>query len=297
MKVGSGFFPFLAVLILCVLISAGAVSATPSDLSTSMVEKMPVEEISEADIQAGIEYLNAHDHVLHRYGTLPALKDTRMRCTWEDSLDKFVADARCDIEPLFYPEGPIHGFGYDIEGYVFVSIVDNRTMDSEAMDNLYGTLESRGRTMGISNIPVKFISSPLVELDSYPPESRSSYCRPIIGGLMLQTSLPGGTGEATTGFAAQTSSGSQGYVISGHCTEGAGTKVYQPTIGFDAGTVSTDGGTYSDAAWVPFNNVVARIYTTPSVTSAIKGYYSDPGSGLSVVMSGKNIGTLIRASS
>ena len=268
MKVRSRSFPFLAVLILCVLVSAGAVSATPSDLNMSMGEKMPGEEIPEADIQAGIEYLNAHDHVLHRYGTLPVLRDTGMRCTWEDSLNNFVTDARCDIESLFYPEGPIHGFGYDIEGYVFVSIVENWTMNSEVMDTLYRTLESRGRTMGISNIPVKFISSPLVELDNYPPESRSSYCRPIIGGLMLQTSLSGGTGEATTGFAAQTGTGSLGYVISGHCTEGAGTQVYQPTVGFDAGTVSTDGGIYSDAAWVPFNNVVAHIYTTPSVTSA-----------------------------
>jgi hypothetical protein len=111
-----------------------------------------------------------------------------------------VADARCDIKPWYYPDGPIHGFGYDIEGYVFVSIAENRTMDPEAMDNLYGTLESRGRAMGISNLPVKFISSPLFELDNYPPESRSSRCRPIIGGLMLRTSLTEGTAAAAEVF-------------------------------------------------------------------------------------------------
>lgn len=99
MKVGCGFPLFLAALILFVLVSAGTVSATPIDPDTPVVEETPVEEISKADIQAGIEYLNAHDLVLRRYGALPVLKDAEMRRTWEDGLDKFVADARCDIKP------------------------------------------------------------------------------------------------------------------------------------------------------------------------------------------------------
>lgn len=162
MKNRNGVLSSLAVLILFTLGSTGAVSI---DSDMPVIEKTSIEEISEADIAAGIEYLNAHDDVLSRYGTVPVLKDVEQRRAWEDRLAEFVDAAWCDIEPSFCPKGPIHGFGYDIEGYVHVSILDNQTVDTETMDEMYRMLECRGEEMGIGDLPVKFVSSPLFELD------------------------------------------------------------------------------------------------------------------------------------
>ncbi len=159
---GSGYRP--AVLLLLVLAFAGAASATPTGSDTPGIERPPIEEISEADILAGIEYMNAHDLVLRRYGTAPPFEDRVQWRAWDDRLADVVDAARCDIEPYFYPEGPIHSFGHGAAGYVRIAFIDNRTPDTATMDEIYGLLESRGEVIGIADLPVKFVSSPLFEL-------------------------------------------------------------------------------------------------------------------------------------
>ncbi|WP_214020640.1 hypothetical protein [Methanoculleus sp.] len=162
MKNRNGVLSSLAVLILFTLGSTGAVSI---DSDMPVIEKTSIEEISEAGIQAGIAYMNARDHVLQRYGVAPPFEDVTQWRAWDDRLDEFIDTARCDVKPYFHPEGPVHIFGHDVEGYVYIAFVDNRTPDSATMDEIYRMLESRGEEMGIDDLPVKFVSSPLVELD------------------------------------------------------------------------------------------------------------------------------------
>ncbi|MCM1986331.1 MULTISPECIES: S1 family peptidase [Methanococcoides] len=119
-------------------------------------------------------------------------------------------------------------------------------------------------------------------------ESRSSYWRPLIGGIKITRILNVGS---TLSFAAVDDNGNEGYVMSGHAAlnaGGIGGNIYQYLL--PVGDVTDIGGYYSDAAWVEYSNVDPSIYYTDS--NVVKDVYdqTDPLLGSMVYKSGKESG-------
>ncbi len=112
---------------------------------------------------------------------------------------------------------------------------------------------------------------------------RADYFRPIIGGVQVQKS---NLGTATLSYSAVDASGNRGYVVSGHFAPTVGMPIWQPsTASSNAGSVSRVGGTYADASWVPYSNVIGKIYIDETNIGAVNGY-TDPQVGWWIYKSG-----------
>jgi hypothetical protein len=72
-------------------------------------------------------------------------------------------------EDYLYPNGPLIGFGYDVDGYLRVGIWNGPPPPENvsSIEAVYAMLDTRAREMGIEKIPVKFtvfISPPVLVL-------------------------------------------------------------------------------------------------------------------------------------
>lgn len=280
---------------LTVSVCLGFASANPvADECSMTVERA---ELTSDEYTAAVEYLKSKESVIDIRGTLPEFKDTQHRRTWYNFLDNLTSDMFDSVKPYLYPDGPIIGFGYDIEGYVGIGVVEGYSEDKTdiAVNEIYTMLSEEAKKSGVGDIPIKVRS---VDPDSLVLHSASDRFRPVIGGVQMQAVLGSSTGTATIGWAARNAAGTLGYVIAGHCSDGVGETIYQPSVSASnaVGTVAADThwpsqSSYADAAWVPYSNVAAKIYGSGGVQQTVKGYYTDCGIGLPVYKSGITTGT------
>ncbi|WP_153015889.1 S1 family peptidase [Methanofollis ethanolicus] len=315
MKRLTGILSVLFILALLASAFVGPAAAKQNDSEQNYVdERTDLTPEERADV---IEELRSHEKILGIYGSLPDFSDTKTShpwISWYSQLDHFTDDNFDSFaKPRLYPKGPVIGYGYDVEGYIDVGIPEDWPEDNitATMEELYEILDKKGKDAGFESIPVKF-RSVSVRPDSLVLYSASNKSRPItgdiqiqtildrirplIGGMQIQTLLGSDIASSTLGWAAQTSSGTRGYVISAHCSDGSGETVYQPTTGSSnaCGSVGADPGwpyssSYADAAWVPYSNVAAKIHSQ-GVDQSVKGHY-DPWPGLTVFKSGRTTGT------
>ncbi len=110
--------------------------------------------------------LNRREPVTVTLGGLPFSKGGKGL-----NLETFTA-ATGDLirEHYLYPNGSLIGFGYDIDGYLRVSIWNGPPPPENvsSIETVYAMLDERAREMGIEDIPVKFtvfISPPELVLD------------------------------------------------------------------------------------------------------------------------------------
>ncbi|QYZ80108.1 hypothetical protein E2N92_12060 [Methanofollis formosanus] len=138
---------------------AGSVSAQQGDREERDLNE-PVGPTLEEYANA-IRELKSHEIVLGIYGDLPEFKDAHDRRAWYDRLDDFHDETFDSIaRPRLYPDGPVIGYGYDVEGYLDVGIPDTMPEEhlEDTMDALYRLIDEEGREMGFDAIPVKFRS-------------------------------------------------------------------------------------------------------------------------------------------
>ncbi|MCE5337338.1 MAG: hypothetical protein LLF90_01460 [Methanomicrobiaceae archaeon] len=113
--------------------------------------------------------LNKREPVTIALGGLPLSKGGR-NASYSD-LENFTA-ATADLirEHYLYPNGPVIGFGYNVDGYLRVSLWNGPPPPENvsSMEAVYTMLDERAKGMGIENIPVKFtvfVSPPELVLD------------------------------------------------------------------------------------------------------------------------------------
>jgi len=117
--------------------------------------------------------LNKREPVIVTLGGLPISKGGKGA-----NLEYFTAAMGDQIrERYLYPNGSLIGFGYDIDGYLRVSIWNGPPppKNVSSIEAVYTMLDERAREMGIEDIPVKFtvfISPPELILDSQTDLSR-----------------------------------------------------------------------------------------------------------------------------
>lgn len=128
--------------------------------------------------------LNKREPVTITLGGLPFSKGGR-NASYSD-LENFTA-ATWDLiwERYLSPNGPVIGFGYDVDGYLRVSLWNGPSPPENAssVDSLHTMLDERAKEMGIENIPVKFMvfASPprlVLDCDRLNPSDRTSCTQP-----------------------------------------------------------------------------------------------------------------------
>ncbi|WP_269849960.1 hypothetical protein [Methanosarcina horonobensis] len=171
------------------------------------------------------------------------------------------------MEPYVYPKGPVIGYGFDINGYFEVVFYEGMNVTDSQINEIYNVISKRASEVSIKEAPVVFGKSDFIqdEVSGY-----DSYYRPIIGAIKV-TGETGACG--TIGYAAQTGSGTKGYVTVQHLGTYVGYDMYQPTSDA-AGSVSKISGHYADACFVPYSNVAAKIHVGSGVTKNVNSYVS-----------------------
>lgn len=230
--------------------------------------------------------LKDNPDVIKTMGKVPSLTENKEKLEWLNLLDENIASFGDELEPYMKESGgPIVAYGINYGGYLFIEFDKNSKdeIDELTMNKIYNTINTKSGKAGISEVPVVFrYGQEVIE------ESRSSYWRPLIGGIKITDWL---TQDSTISFAAVDDNGNEGYVMSGHAALGAGgigATIRQ--YGLSVGTVTDIGGYYSDAAWVEYSNVDSSIYYTDN--NVLRDVYdeTDPLLGATVYKAGEQTG-------
>lgn len=270
-----------AVLLVAIVFAGAAPTAPPDSVERAILGLNATEPHNEGLPDFGpevFEKIKKDQKVLAIYGKVPTIKIETQKRNWLGNLDDIRKEGRKEMDSYFYPAGPVTVYGIDYEGYLVVMF--NGSSNKVLMDKIYKLLDIQAMQRGITEVPVVFESGNLPQFDSL----RTDYFRPIIGGVQVQDNL----GIATLGFSAVDFAGNKGYVVSGHFAPSVGTNIYQPSSSnptYSAGSVSRVGGTWADASWVPYSNVVGKIYIDETNIGAVNGH-SDPSIGWWIYKSG-----------
>jgi len=101
--------------------------------------------------------LNKREPITITLGGLPSSKGGQ-NASYSD-LENFTAATGDLIRGHYlYPNGPVIGFGYDVDGYLRVSLWNGPPPPENfsSIEALFAMLDERAKGMGIENIPVKF---------------------------------------------------------------------------------------------------------------------------------------------
>jgi len=72
---------------------------------------------------------------------------------------RFLNETKSDIEPWYFPNGPIIGYGYGLEGKLVVMHYYDWHVNRSMIDEIYSRLAAKGKAYGFESIPCVFVSS------------------------------------------------------------------------------------------------------------------------------------------
>ncbi len=202
--------------------------------------------------------------------------------SWVAQLKKVTADADKDLDKYYYPNGPVIGHGYDMYGTMDVQIDKDMKVDPSLIKEIYEVIKKNGEKNGIKEIPCKFLSTGLMNV-----ESRFDKIKPVVGGIQITSA----NGWGTTGFRGRNRAGTLGIVTAGHLGT-LNAVVYQPdssVTGSSIGTISTLGTTLSDSAFIPYSNTAGTFYYSDGVYITYLDF-GDPVTGQTVYKNGAATG-------
>lgn len=155
MKKKSELLPVIVVLLLAASICPGSASANPVDEGYTIAAERA--ELTDDEYLAAVEFLKSKEDVIDIRGSLPEFKDAQHRRSWHNLLDNLTTRTFDSVKPYLYPDGPVIGFGYDIEGYVSIGIVEGYPQDKAraAVDEIYTILNEEATKLGVEDLPLK----------------------------------------------------------------------------------------------------------------------------------------------
>nr|WP_321496319.1 hypothetical protein [uncultured Methanolobus sp.] len=282
MKIKKVILSILVVSIM--LIGTGWADSSASNVSdnTDLIE----EEYIRPDYNSEIfDALNDNPIVINIKGTMPEIAEEDEKQEWRKELNTCIQSSENELIPYMKSNGgPVVGFGYSFDGYIFVDIDQSLkdSIDRSTIDEIYNIIYKNSRSIGLTNVPVVFTEANIVLT------SREDYGPTMIGGLELVTIVQGSQDldVSTISFAAEDSSGTKGFVISGHVAKdaGMGANVYHdPGV---IGQVTDYVGLFADAAWVERSDVADDIYYSDNNILKDVTQYGDPSNGSKVYISG-----------
>lgn len=148
-------------LIICFVAYSIHVMLPSEDHSTAEdSEEMLLEEYEKDDRKRG------EPPVIATYGKIPEFEGEEQRQNWYASLDEIGKSVRMrdKMHPYFYPEGPVIGCGYNLEGYMTVTFLEGTVIEKSLMDKIYEIYFRQAREIDIQEVPVIF------EFGAFPAE-------------------------------------------------------------------------------------------------------------------------------
>jgi hypothetical protein len=76
---------------------------------------------------------------------------------------RFLNETTSDVKPYYFPNGPIIGYGYGLEGKVVVMHYYDWHVNRTMIDEIYSRLAAKGKAYGFESIPCVFVSSDMVD--------------------------------------------------------------------------------------------------------------------------------------
>lgn len=281
----------------CILITSQPSTNDTTVLLTKAAATPSVHPSSQAVIDDDLYKISAPDYttrLIKSFGPVAIGKDGKPakngitsrfksitdRNAWYRKVDSIYNATKHSIdEQFYYPRGPILGHARDAFGAITVELYDQMNVKEETINQIYTIINDEAKKQGIDDIPVIFTKAPMPQLLS----NYNDIWRPVIGGIQGTNSV----GRFTLGFAA-TRNGVDGVITAGHVGS-VGTKIYQPNLNNQIGTVtSSSNGANSDAAFIEYSNTNGQIFT-PSKTLSVTGT-KNPEVDLQVSMSGASSG-------
>ncbi|MDO9324775.1 MAG: hypothetical protein Q7T80_07430 [Methanoregula sp.] len=143
----------IGIVILCILVSLFAIVtiATKQNGSPEMTDNksFPIPE----------------ERIIASFGLGP---ENPGRTVFQDNpalIDTFLNVSEADINPYYYPKGPVIGYGKDMKGSIVVMIDESQVANQTAIKEIYDRFSTRGKTFHINSVPCKFISMGIVKID------------------------------------------------------------------------------------------------------------------------------------
>ncbi len=271
------------VVVLLALLLAGMAMVPIVNADNPINKEMAIRNVLPDISTEDFQWLSQRD-IIASSGIVSGIKDLESQEKRHETLRLTLKSAEKDLKPFMYPDGPVIAYGINYLGFIEVDVLKDVDVDQEKIEQILQVFTNNGEKNGLQETPVVVIRSEQAEADV----SRSLMYRPIIGGIQMQAPVSGGTAMATLGFAATTDSTCDectGYVITSHLPTTVGQQIYQPSTGYNAGTVDRVGSNYADAAFVYYYNSEGTIVDTSGSLAQVKSY-GDATAGKTVYMSG-----------
>ena len=291
-------------------VSAGTISenntstAVTTGLVTSDELDSIIEQIPPTDPSI-LEKMSENKSVLKTYGKIPEITTGIEVYKWFNKLDsiRINLNANNEMKSYFYPSGPVEAYGTNANGYFWVIFDERYNAKNEDFDAIFDLINKQAIKLNITNVPVVFstgtpitpVSASISQVSTISTNPYLVYYRPITAGIAdsIVQNTSGCLG--TIGFTAKRNSdNTKGYVMAGHTAWfQTGLSSYQPTYDSNnlAGTVSKI-GLNTDAAFIPYSNVTAKMHIGGGTFVTVKGYYSGGISGMTLTKSGSASGSV-----
>lgn len=80
-------------------------------------------------------------------------------------LDTLINASEADIVSYYYPNGPVTGFGKDMNGSIVVLIENPLEINQTVIKEIYDRISVRGKTYNINSVPCKFVLMGILKKD------------------------------------------------------------------------------------------------------------------------------------
>lgn len=111
------------------------------------------------------ERMKQDPKVLDTRGKIPRFGTVIERRNWLDKLDKIRIGVQDEMLPYDYPNGSVISDGFDWEGYFYVGLYKNATVNASLVNKIYGIIDKEARVVGIQEVPVAFSLDDMPQLD------------------------------------------------------------------------------------------------------------------------------------
>lgn len=112
------------------------------------------------------EKMKNDSKIFATYGRIPTIKIETQKREWLEKLDEIGIGVREEMLPYVYPNGSVISYGYDWEGFFYVGLYKNTTVNEYIVNEIYGKIDKVAKVKSIQDVPVVFSMDDMPQLDS-----------------------------------------------------------------------------------------------------------------------------------
>ncbi len=167
-KIGIGTL-LLAMLLVAVAFAETTPTMPPDSVERALLGLNATEPHNESlpDFDPEVfEKMKQDPNVIETRGKIPRYATDAERRSWLDKLDKIRIGVEDEMLPYDYPNGSVISYGFDWEGYFYVGLYRNATVNASLVNEIYGVIDREAKAIGVQEVPVAFSLDDMPQLDS-----------------------------------------------------------------------------------------------------------------------------------